>query len=70
MKKGLTIYLNGEEQFFKNPMTVRELLIFLGLPLEALAVERNLEIVPRSSYHDTSLVEGDKIEIVHFVGGG
>ena len=70
MKKGLRITLNGEAQHLKSPMTVEGLLAFLGLPTKALAVERNLEIVPRSAYPNTALREGDRIEIVHFVGGG
>jgi thiamine biosynthesis protein ThiS len=42
----------------------------LGLDLRKVAVERNLEIVPRSIYAQTLLAEGDRIEIVHFIGGG
>jgi thiamine biosynthesis protein ThiS len=42
----------------------------LGLEGRKVAVERNLEIVPHSAYQDVMLEEGDRIEIVHFVGGG
>ena len=42
----------------------------LGLDLRKLAVERNLAIVPKSQFAQTSLHEGDRIEIVHFIGGG
>jgi thiamine biosynthesis protein ThiS len=42
----------------------------LGLPLTGIAVERNREIVPKSTYGLTRLGEGDRIEIVQFVGGG
>jgi thiamine biosynthesis protein ThiS len=42
----------------------------LGLDTRKVAVERNLEIVPRSTYEATALADGDRIEIVQFVGGG
>ena len=42
----------------------------IGLDPAKIAVERNLEIVPRSTLHIVLIAEGDKIEIVHFVGGG
>jgi len=42
----------------------------LGLDARKVAVERNLEIVPRSAYGRTPIAEGDRIEIVHFIGGG
>jgi thiamine biosynthesis protein ThiS len=42
----------------------------LGLDGRKLAIERNLEIVPRSVYDQTPLSDGDRIEIVHFIGGG
>ena len=50
--------------------TVAALIALLGLDRRKLAVERNLEIVPRSAYGSTALVDGDRIEIVAFVGGG
>jgi sulfur carrier protein len=49
---------------------VSELLAELGLDTRKVAVERNLEIVPRSTYAATGLAEGDQLEIVHFIGGG
>ena len=51
-------------------LTVAGLLGHLGLPTQKIAVERNLEIVPRSAYQKVTLRNGDRIEIVHFVGGG
>jgi sulfur carrier protein len=42
----------------------------LGLDGRKVAIERNLEIVPRSAYGKTALADGDRIEIVHFIGGG
>lgn len=52
------------------PLTVRQLIVHLGLTDGPVAVERNLEIVPRAEHETTALSDGDAIEIVHFVGGG
>jgi thiamine biosynthesis protein ThiS len=49
---------------------VAALVAHLGLDGRKVAVERNLEIVPRSTYGSTALTDGDRIEIVHFIGGG
>jgi thiamine biosynthesis protein ThiS len=62
--------LNGEQRAFDGPMTVAALLAALGLETRKVAVERNEEIVPRSSYAETWLRSGDSLEIVHFIGGG
>ncbi|HEY2615750.1 MAG TPA: sulfur carrier protein ThiS [Acetobacteraceae bacterium] len=51
-------------------MTVAALLATLGLETRKVAVERNAEIVPRSSYTETWVQSGDALEIVHFIGGG
>jgi sulfur carrier protein len=69
MKTAVAIRINGEERHVAVA-TVAELLASLGLPTQKVAVERNLEIVPRSQYTDTRLADGDAIEIVHFIGGG
>jgi thiamine biosynthesis protein ThiS len=50
--------------------SVAALVAELGLDARKVAVERNLEIVPRSAYGQTALADGDRIEIVHFIGGG
>ncbi len=52
------------------PLTVAGLLSALALESRKIAVERNLEIVPKSLYGETNLTDGDRIEIVQFVGGG
>lgn len=52
------------------PISVAGLLDQLSLEPKKIAVERNLEIVPKSLYGETALSEGDRIEIVQFVGGG
>ncbi|NNC36910.1 MAG: sulfur carrier protein ThiS [Acidimicrobiales bacterium] len=51
-------------------INVADLLAHLQLPSAKIAVERNLEIVPRSSYASQILSNGDKLEIIHFIGGG
>lgn len=63
------IVLNGEEREFTST-TVTALIDEIGLDGRKVAVERNLEIVPRSQYLATGLSDGDRLEIVHFVGGG
>ncbi len=64
------ITLNGEARQLARPLSVRGLLESLGLDPAKIAVERNLEIVPRSTYGDVALSHGDRLEIVHFIGGG
>ena len=66
----MRLTINGESSDFEAPLTVNELLGRIGLDAAKVAVERNLEIVPKSTYQDTPLGEGDKLEIVHFIGGG
>jgi sulfur carrier protein len=62
--------VNGERRSLAGPATVAALLDALGLDLRKVAVERNEEIVPRSSYAAIWLAAGDALEIVHFIGGG
>jgi thiamine biosynthesis protein ThiS len=66
----LQIQLNGDPHSVAAASTVAMLVASLGLEPTKVAVERNLEIVPKSLYGDTLLCTGDRIEIVHFVGGG
>jgi thiazole synthase len=66
----LRVTINGEGRELDAPVNVRELLTKLGLDPAKIAVERNLEIVPRSLYGEVVVGEGDKLEIVHFIGGG
>jgi len=63
------IRLNGERRKV-TATTVAQLIEELGLQHRLIAVERNLEVVPKSRYADTALQEGDRIEIVHMIGGG
>ena len=66
----LSIKLNGEARDLPRPMTVQELLVTFKLEAKKIAVERNLEIVPRSAYDTIMVEDGDRLEIVRFVGGG
>jgi sulfur carrier protein len=64
------LMVNGEAREAPDGATIAALVVLLGLDRRKLAVERNLEIVPRSLYPATALADGDRIEIVAFVGGG
>ncbi len=66
----LRIQLNGQEHALPEATSLAGLVERLGLEARKIAIERNLEIVPRSAYAATMLVEGDRLEIVNFVGGG
>lgn len=66
----MRILLNGEDHELPGPITLAKLVERLGLDARKVAIERNLEIVPRSTYAATMLDEGDRLEIVNFVGGG
>ena len=66
----MQLTVNGEARRFEGVATIAALVRALGLETRKLAVERNLEIVPRSAYAATALADGDRIEIVAFVGGG
>jgi thiamine biosynthesis protein ThiS len=65
----MQLTINGEDRTF-DAAHVAALVASLGLDVRKVAVERNLEIVPRSLYAATALQDGDRIEIVQFVGGG
>ena len=66
----MRVIVNGEDRAFDGVKTVAALVEALKLDGRKLAIERNLEIVPRSAYDKTALCDGDRIEIVHFIGGG
>lgn len=66
----LQLTVNGENRSMPASATVADLVTELKLDGRKIAVERNLEIVPRSLYAETALENGDRIEIVAFVGGG
>ncbi len=64
------ITINGESRRLDAPINLAQLLGALGLDARKIAVERNLEIVPRSQYDEVLVQAGDQLEIVHFIGGG
>ena len=66
----MLLHLNGEPREFPEGLTVAALVAQLGMKPDRVAVELNLEIVPRANWEATTLKDGDKLEVVHFVGGG
>jgi thiamine biosynthesis protein ThiS len=68
--ESLSIKVNGEPRRMRAGATIAEMLAELGLDPKRVAVECNLEIVPRSTLGEVQVADGDAFEIVHFVGGG
>ena len=69
MSSTVSIHINGElRQVRARSLTA--LIEELSLSGRTIAIERNLEVVPRSQYATTELCEGDRIELVHMIGGG
>ncbi|HEX8568838.1 MAG TPA: sulfur carrier protein ThiS [Caulobacteraceae bacterium] len=66
----MRLTINGEMRELPPVSTLAELIGALELDTRKVAVERNLEIVPRSLHAATPVADGDRIEIVHFIGGG
>ena len=66
----MKLQLNGEPRDFPDGLTLAALVEHLGMKADRVAAELNLEIVARTKWQDTILKDGDKLEIVHFVGGG
>lgn len=64
------VLVNGENREIPEGTTVAELVRLLGLPEGRVAVERNREVIPRSLHETLRLNEGDRLELVRFVGGG
>ena len=66
----MRVYINGEQRVVEAVATVADLVAALGLETRKVAVEQNLEIVPRSLHGATPVHDGDRFEIVTFIGGG
>ena len=66
----MQIILNGEPKNITSGMTLKALVETLGGDPRGIAIERNLEIVPKSEHGTVMLEEGDRLEVVQFVGGG
>ena len=70
MSESISIIVNGEERAAVPGATVAQLLEALGIHGGRVAIERNLQILPRSDWSETRVAAGDRFEIVQFVGGG
>jgi sulfur carrier protein len=66
----MNVIINGEQREIPEGVSVPEMLEHLGMPRERVAIERNLNILPRANWNETRVEPNDKFEIVHFVGGG
>ena len=66
----MQIQINGDNKSFSDGITLLELITQIEMPAQRIAVELNREVVRRSDWETTLLNDGDKVEIVHFVGGG
>ena len=66
----MKITINGETQEFQDSLSIKDLLTTLEVDSAKVAIECNLEIIPKGHYSDIIVQDGDKIEIVHFIGGG
>jgi thiamine biosynthesis protein ThiS len=64
------IVINGEDREFASVASLSDLLAQLGMKADRVAVELNRDLVPRDRWPATMLSDGDRLEIVHFVGGG
>ena len=66
----MTLQINGENRELGDDLLLSALIEQMGMKADRVAVERNGEIVPRGRWTETTLQDGDRLEIVHFVGGG
>jgi thiamine biosynthesis protein ThiS len=66
----MTVTINGERREIPDGLNVTALLEHIGMPAERVAIERNLDILPRARWLETRIQPNDSFEIVHFVGGG
>jgi thiazole synthase len=69
-KEMISVAVNGEARSVRAGSSISAMLEAIGLDPRKIAVERNLEVVPRSTLGDVQVKDGDSFEIVHFVGGG
>jgi thiamine biosynthesis protein ThiS len=66
----MKVFINGETQEIPNEVNLSELLKNLSLPSERVAIELNKEVVRKRDWENVKVADSDKIEIIHFVGGG
>ncbi len=73
MASPLTVHINGQSRSFvdlSSPSPLSSIVLALGLKGDQVAVELNGQIVPRGRWNQVQIAENDRLEIVHFVGGG
>jgi thiamine biosynthesis protein ThiS len=66
----MNVTINGEQREIPDGLTVAALVRHLEMPADRVAIERNLDILPRALWQNTNVQSNDRFEIVHFVGGG
>lgn len=66
----MTLTINGEDRDFENVSTLSDLVSRLGMKPDRVAIELNRDLIRRDRWPETKLSSGDRLEIVHFVGGG
>jgi thiamine biosynthesis protein ThiS len=66
----MKIFINGEVKEIVEPVNLIELLKLLALPQERIAIELNRQVVRKKDWKDINVGDGDKLEVIHFVGGG
>ena len=66
----MTIFINGEERELDDGLTVAAMLDALELPKQRVAIELNRSVIRKQDWESTAVTSGDRIEVVHFVGGG
>ena len=66
----MTIFINGEARMLDDGLTVASMLDALDLPKQRVAIELNRQVIRRQDWDSTRIADNDRIEVVHFVGGG
>ena len=66
----MQLNINGETREFSDGASCADLVAILELDVRKIAIERNLEVVPRDTFAEVTLQDGDNLEIIHFIGGG
>ena len=66
----MKILINGETKEISNELDLQELLTHFSLPLQNVAIELNKKVVRKKDWESIKVADGDKLEVIHFVGGG
>ena len=66
----MRIFINGETKEIANELNLNELLKHFSLPEERVAIELNKEVVRKKDWENIKIADGDRLEVIHFVGGG